>query len=120
MDQAWREGKFSRFGQSNYRADEVEKIVGICKEKGLVAPGVYQGHHNPIVRSVEKELSSVLRKHDLALYSWSPSAVGVFAGNHRVDWAGGRFDSSVRPHLLLSGRFFGHTRPNRRHKLALG
>lgn len=97
MDQAWREGKFRRFGLSNYRADEVQSIIEICKEKGFVAPSVYQGQYNPIVRSGEKALFPLLREHGIAFYSWSPSAAGVFAGNHRVDRPGGRFDSSVCP-----------------------
>lgn len=95
MDQVWREGKFKRFGLSNYTAEEVERIVAICKEKGYVAPSVYQGQYNPIVRSGEKELFPVLRKYGMAFYSWSPAAAGTFAGNHRVDQVGGRFDSSV-------------------------
>lgn len=95
MDQVWREGKFKRFGLSNYTAEEVEKFVTICKENGYVVPSVYQGQYNPIVRSGEEELFPVLRKHGIAFYSWSPAAAGTFAGNHRVDQVGGRFDSSV-------------------------
>lgn len=97
MDQVWREGNFKRFGLSNYTADEVEKFVTICKEKGYVTPSVYQGQYNPIVRSGEEELFPVLRKYGISFYSWSPAAAGTFAGNHRVDQVGGRFDSSVSP-----------------------
>lgn len=95
MDRAWREGKFRRFGLSNYRVDEIEEIVKICREKGYVAPSVYQGQYNPIVRSGESELFPVLRKYGIVFYAWSPAAAGTFAGNHRVDQVGGRFDSSV-------------------------
>lgn len=95
MNQAYQEGKFKRFGLSNYTADEVEQIVAICKEKGYVAPTVYQGQYNPIVRGGEDSLFPVLRKHGIAFYAYSPAAAGVFVGNQKAAKTGGRFDSSV-------------------------
>lgn len=70
MDEKYRQGKFKRFGLSNYTAAEVEEIVGICEAKGYVKPSVYQGQYNPIVRGGEKELFPVLRKHGIAFYAW--------------------------------------------------
>lgn len=95
MNQAYQEGKFKRFGISNYTADEVEQIVAICKNKGYVAPTVYQGQYNPLVRSGEDVLFPVLRKHDIAFYAYSPAAAGVFVGNQKTAQSGSRFDSSV-------------------------
>lgn len=95
LDKAHRQGKFQRLGLSNFTADEVEKIVNISKEKGYIAPSVYQGQYNPIVRSGEQELFPVLRKHDIAFYAWSPAAAGVFAGNQKQARSGGRFDPDV-------------------------
>ncbi|EMC92013.1 hypothetical protein BAUCODRAFT_39175 [Baudoinia panamericana UAMH 10762] len=95
LDQAHREGKFRFFGLSNYTAAEVEEIVKICEEKGFVKPSVYQGQYNAIVRSGEKELFPVLRKHGIAFYAWSPAAAGLFAGNHKNIKPGDRFDQSV-------------------------
>lgn len=100
LDKAFREGYFKRFGLSNFRADEVEKIVAICTEKGYNPPTVYQGQYNPIVRRNEAELFPVLRKHGIAFYAWSPSAGGAFAGGHRLKRKGGRFDPSVSIRLL--------------------
>ncbi|KAG6364284.1 hypothetical protein INS49_005884 [Diaporthe citri] len=94
MNQAYQEGKFKRFGISNYTADEVEQIVAICKEKGYVAPAVYQGQYNPLVRSGEDTLFPVLRKHGIAFYAYSPAAAGVFVGNQKTAQSGSRFDSS--------------------------
>lgn len=95
MNQAYQEGKFKRLGLSNYTADEVEKIVAICKDKGYVAPAVYQGQYNPLVRSGEDILFPVLRKHNIAFYAYSPAAAGVFVGNQKTAQSGSRFDSSV-------------------------
>ena len=70
LNDAYEAGKFKRFGLSNYTADEVERIVEICEENGYVKPSVYQGQYNPIVRSGEKELLPILRKHGIAFYAW--------------------------------------------------
>ncbi|KAL1852394.1 hypothetical protein Daus18300_012227 [Diaporthe australafricana] len=95
INQAYQEGKFKRFGISNYTADEVEQIVAICKEKGYVAPTVYQGQYNPIVRGGEESLFPVLRKHGIAFYAYSPAAAGVFVGNQKAAKTGSRFDNSL-------------------------
>ncbi|KAF7554449.1 hypothetical protein G7Z17_g2917 [Cylindrodendrum hubeiense] len=97
MDQAHREGKVKHWGLSNYTAEEVQRIVDICDEHGLVKPSVYQGQYNPIVRGGEKELFPILRKYGIAFYAYSPAAAGFFAGNHKNIKAGGRYDQS---HLL--------------------
>ena len=95
MNEAYQEGKFKRFGISNYTVDEVEQIVAICKNKGYVAPTVYQGQYNPLVRSGEDTLFPVLRKHGIAFYAYSPAAAGVFVGNQKTAQSGSRFDASV-------------------------
>ena len=40
-------GFFKRFGLSNYKAEDVEKVYNHCKEKGYPLPSVYQGMHAP-------------------------------------------------------------------------
>lgn len=117
IDKAYREGKFKRFGLSNYTAAEVEHFVKISEERGFVKPTVYQGQYNPVVRTGEKDLFPVLRKHGIAFYAWryvlshsscrevvsrlirshntSPGAAGFFNGNHKNPQAGSRYDTSV-------------------------
>ncbi|OAP57828.1 hypothetical protein AYL99_08566 [Fonsecaea erecta] len=95
INEAFKEGKFERFGVSNYTAEEVDKIVQICESNGFVKPSVYQGQYNPIIRSGEKELFPILRKHGIAFYAWSPAGGGFFAGNHKHIVHGSRFDSST-------------------------
>ncbi|EXJ84887.1 hypothetical protein A1O3_05562 [Capronia epimyces CBS 606.96] len=79
LNKAYLEGKFERFGLSNYSVEEVEEIVRICEENGYVKPSVYQGQYNPICRGGEERLFAVLREHNIAFYAYSPSACGFFS-----------------------------------------
>ncbi|KIW11071.1 hypothetical protein PV08_10370 [Exophiala spinifera] len=79
MNKAYLEGKFERFGLSNYSVEEVEEIVQVCEENGWVKPSVYQGQYNPICRGGEERLFAVLREHNIAFYAYSPSACGFFS-----------------------------------------
>lgn len=108
MDQAHRDGKIKKWGLSNYTADEVQKFLDICEARGWVKPSVYQGHYNAIVRSNEKHLFPVLRKHGLSFYAYSPAGGGFFAGNHNNTAPGGRFDKSVCCINLHFGFFLSH------------
>ncbi|KAH6971159.1 NADP-dependent oxidoreductase domain-containing protein [Ilyonectria sp. MPI-CAGE-AT-0026] len=94
MDQAQREGKIKHWGLSNYTAEEVQRFVDICEERGFLKPFVYQGQYNPVVRDGEKSLFPILREHGIAFYAYSPAGAGFFAGNHKNVKAGGRFDKS--------------------------
>ncbi|KAF4987658.1 hypothetical protein FGRMN_10249, partial [Fusarium graminum] len=96
IDQAYREGKIKTWGISNYRADEVQKTIDICEERGFVKPSVYQGMYNPIARSGEKDLFPVLRRHGIAFYAYSPAASGFFVGSHKTAAPASRFDPSLK------------------------
>ncbi len=43
INEVYRSGFFKRFGLSNYKAEDVERVYNICKEKGYPLPSVYQG-----------------------------------------------------------------------------
>ena len=51
VNELHKEGKFARFGLSNYTAFEVAEIVITCKERGWVRPTIYQGMYNAISKS---------------------------------------------------------------------
>lgn len=70
LDEAFRAGQIKQFGISNHTPEEVEQFIARATTKGLVAPTVYQGHYNPIVRGGEKELFPLLRKHGIAFYAY--------------------------------------------------
>jgi aflatoxin B1 aldehyde reductase len=48
VDRLYKEGKFKRFGLSNYMAYEVAEIVTVCAARGWVRPTVYQAMYNAI------------------------------------------------------------------------
>ena len=65
IDELYKEGKFKRFGISNYMSYvwssffglvltptrwEVAEIVGICRANGYIQPTVYQGIYNALYR----------------------------------------------------------------------
>ena len=98
VNELYKEGKFKRFGISNYMSWEVAEIVGICRANGWVQPTAYQGLYNAIQRKVEPELFPCLRKFGIAFYEFNPLGGGFFTGRYRsIDDAGepgSRYDAS--------------------------
>ena len=79
MDTLYKQGRFKKFGISNYSPSEVDEIVSICKKNNYVLPTVYQGQYNAInAYRADKDLVPVLKKHNIAYYAYSPTAGGFF------------------------------------------
>ncbi|KAK7044824.1 Aldo/keto reductase [Favolaschia claudopus] len=76
------EGKFERFGLSNYSAAEVAKICDICKQNSWVKPSVYQGVYNAQHRVVEDELIPCLRDNNISFYVYNPLAGGFLTSRY--------------------------------------
>ncbi|KAJ1562896.1 hypothetical protein HK405_006270 [Cladochytrium tenue] len=76
IQELYTQGRFKRFGLSNFLPHEVEEVVRVAREKGYVLPTVYQGNYNPVARGQEADLFPVLRKHGIAFYAYSPIAGG--------------------------------------------
>lgn len=70
MNDGVQQGKFRKFGISNYTEAEVEEFIEICERKGYAKPSIYQGHYNAIVRGGEKELFPLLRKHNISFFAY--------------------------------------------------
>jgi aflatoxin B1 aldehyde reductase len=70
MSDAFRQGKFKKWGISNYTAAEVKKFIEICEKKGYVKPSVYEGHYNALVRGGERELFPLLRDYGMAFFAY--------------------------------------------------
>jgi len=83
VNELYKEGKFKRFGISNYMSWEVAQIAEICKENGYIMPTAYQGIYNTIHRAVEPELFPCLRKYGIAFYEFNPLGGGFFTGRYR-------------------------------------
>ena len=79
IDELYRQGKFERFGISNFNVSEVRSIYEICKKQGYVLPSVYQGCYNPLTRAMEDELLPTLRAYNMAFYAFSPLGGSFFS-----------------------------------------
>ena len=99
MNDAYKAGKFEKFGLSNFRADEVEQVYQICEKSGYVKPTVYQGQYNAIARRSEQDLLPTLRKYKMSYYAYSPGAGGMFSGKitrDSIHQEGTRWDKDTR------------------------
>ncbi|EKG17414.1 Aldo/keto reductase [Macrophomina phaseolina MS6] len=98
IQELYRQGKFERFGLSNFLPEDVRKVHAYAKSKGGVLPSVYQGNYNAFARSIERDLFPVLRELGFAFYAYSPLAGGFFAKDPddlAAKKAAGRFDAST-------------------------
>ncbi|KAI0655684.1 Aldo/keto reductase [Cubamyces menziesii] len=110
VNELYKEGKFKRFGVSNFAAWEVAEIVGICKANGYVQPSVYQGVYNAIHRNVEPELFPCLRKFGIAFYAFNPLGGGLLTGRYHSPTdqvePGSRFDPTKNIGKLYRARYW--------------
>ena len=109
----YREGKFKRWGISNYMAWEVAAISELCNaNEGWVKPSVYQGLYNSIHRTIEHELLPCLRKYGIAFYAFNPLAGGWLTDRYYRDTQnaslepGSRFDDSKWQGKMYRARYW--------------
>ncbi|KAK7698821.1 hypothetical protein SLS64_012172 [Diaporthe eres] len=76
VDALHKEGKFRRFGVSNFTPEETRALHEYAKAKGFVLPTVYQGNYNAVSRHIDTTLFPVLRELGIAFYAYSPVAGG--------------------------------------------
>ncbi|QIW97672.1 hypothetical protein AMS68_003190 [Peltaster fructicola] len=96
INQLHQEGKFTRFGISNFNNEQVLEIVSLCKKHSWLLPTVYQGGYNPMFRAMETKLLHTLREHSISFYAYSPLGGGYFSKTTdqlRTPPAGGRMES---------------------------
>lgn len=74
IDQAYKQGKFARFGLFDCSVREISNILRICEENVFVKPSVYQGEYNLFCRRSEQSLFDILRQNDIAFYAYNPAA----------------------------------------------
>lgn len=96
VNKLYNEGRFRRFGISNYSAWETAQICEICIRNGWKKPDVYQGVYNAIHRAVEPELFPCLRYYGIAFYAYNPLAGGYLTDRYQRETfeheEGSRFD----------------------------
>lgn len=79
----FQQGRFKRFGLSNFASWQVAEVVEICRHKGWMVPTVYQGLYNALNRDVERELFPCLRNYGISFNAYNPLAGGMLTGKHR-------------------------------------
>ncbi|KAK6497148.1 hypothetical protein TWF506_004623 [Arthrobotrys conoides] len=110
INELYEEGKFSRFGVSNFAAWEVAQVCEICNRNGWIKPSVYQGVYNCFMRGVEAELVPCLRKYGISLYIFNPLAGGLLTGKYTRDTEivedGSRFDEKSFSGKVARSRYW--------------
>ena len=82
VNELYMEGKFRRFGISNYISWQVSEIQVICRREGWICPTVYQGLFNALCRGVVTELMPCLRRYNMSFYAYNPLAGGFLTGKY--------------------------------------
>ncbi|KAI8906341.1 Aldo/keto reductase [Gorgonomyces haynaldii] len=102
------EGKFKRFGLSNYSGWQVMEIYHLCKTNGYILPTVYQGRYNILARDIEGELMPCLRRLNIQFYCYNPLLGGLLSGKYDFDQpvVEGRFDQNTNQGQKYRERFW--------------
>lgn len=77
-----KQGKFKELGVSNYPASMVAETCELAKEKGWIAPTVYEGVYNVLSRNAEGELFETIRKYGIRYTAYNPLAGGLLSGKY--------------------------------------
>lgn len=77
VNKIYQEGRFEKLGLSNFSLEQVLEIHAIAKEKGYIAPSVYQSNYSAAVRTNEGDLFPTLRKLGYSIQAYSPMATGL-------------------------------------------
>ncbi|KAF2102305.1 Aldo/keto reductase [Rhizodiscina lignyota] len=105
-----KEGKFDRFGISNFMAWEVAQMWEICDRNGWIKPSVYQGVYNALHRAMEPELFYCLRHYGIAFYAYNPLAGGYLTDKYHRQQTdhelGSRFDPERHQGVLYRRRYW--------------
>ncbi|PPJ49569.1 hypothetical protein CBER1_01911 [Cercospora berteroae] len=108
INEVHKTGFFKRFGLSNYKAEDVEKVYNHCKENEYPLPQVYQGNYSAVARKQEELLFPTLRKLGISFYAYSPLAGGFLSKSKEdIEKGSGRFnntDSGASMYKKLYGK----------------
>ncbi|KAL2263129.1 hypothetical protein VTK26DRAFT_8099 [Humicola hyalothermophila] len=109
IDALHKQGKFVRFGISNFTAFEVAEIVMTCKYNGWVRPTVYQAMYNAVTRNIEPELIPACRRYGLDIVVYNPLAGGLLSGKIKskdMVPAEGRYSDTSHTGRMYRDRYF--------------
>lgn len=115
VNELYKEGRFNRFGLSNFMSWEVAQICEICKKNGWILPTVYQGIYNVVHRAVEAELIPCLRQYGISLYGFQPLAGGFLTDRYKRGMKeddyepGSRFDPKRLQGMVIQGVYMNES-----------
>ncbi|KAJ6561908.1 aldehyde reductase [Mycena capillaripes] len=107
INEAHKAGRFKRFGLSNFKPTDVQRVYDIAKEKGYPLPTVYQGNYSAVARKQETELIPVLRKLGIAFYVYSPIAGGLLTKTSQQLREGGKDAGRYAKGDMMEGLYGG-------------
>ncbi len=82
MDDLIRQGKVRYIGTSTYPAWFIMEALALSERYGLVRFVSEQPPYNLLDRRIENELIPFAQRHNVALITWSPLAMGMLAGRY--------------------------------------
>ncbi|MES2459809.1 MAG: aldo/keto reductase family protein [Armatimonadota bacterium] len=83
FDDLVRQGKILYYGVSQWSASQIERGVGIARERGLHPISSNQPVYNALNRDLEKEVLPVCGKEGIGLVVYSPLAQGLLTGKYK-------------------------------------
>jgi aflatoxin B1 aldehyde reductase len=81
LQDLYRKDKFDHFGISNFSKDQLNEVLTICQDTGIVMPKYYQGMYNVLCRKVE-EVFPILKENNINFWGYNPLAGGLLTGKY--------------------------------------
>lgn len=85
LDDLVRQGKILYYGVSKWDADQIKRMMHICKEKQLHPPISNQPPYNLLDRTIEESIIPVCEELGIGQIVYSPLAQGVLTGKYRAN-----------------------------------
>jgi len=83
MDDLVHQGKVMYWGTSEWEAQQIAQVVGICRQYGLVPPAMEQPQYNLFHRRrFEEDIAPTCRDLGLGLTTFSPLYQGILTGKY--------------------------------------
>jgi aryl-alcohol dehydrogenase-like predicted oxidoreductase len=83
MDDLVRQGKVLYWGVSEWSADQLSHVVGLCRANGWAVPVSDQAQYSAVWRGIEDRVLPTCRSLGMGVLAWSPLAMGVLTGKYR-------------------------------------
>jgi voltage-dependent potassium channel beta subunit len=90
MDDLVHQGKVLYWGTSEWEAQQIAQVVGVCRQFGLVPPSMEQPQYNMFHRRrFEEDIAPTCRELGMGLTTFSPLYQGILTGKYNQGIPGG-------------------------------